>query len=439
MKFDGKNIGGRETGPIRFGFRGDEKLGQQYVPIARQFMGDLKRRMELSQIENKAVYQQEDFTTLPDGTVIYANSIFGGEGAADIDDVIIDTRKTVKKKKDVSWRCIGFVANAIAPDGGLATVIVKPPFGEDYQYIDTYSNEAPLKFRLTWQLMNGLIPTTYEADPAVDPAIDPDDWEWRGVPFFWVRHTVSESAPIFHTPFQGSVNPIPIADLIAENAAQPPAMSNISGIYQLLPAERNAKQHVGMVGKPINVTAGEVIYERSTSNAFSVVLPGKVKLTPDTVTWPAYQNQFGNARTVNYVGLINVWNGEAVASGPYTGTYIGDIGEGLNYTCYAKNEVTYNTDAISQLQLDADVPTGTYYVIGFPDIKIIALFESTGGDAGLKSFTFEATGFLTEAIKIEVGVWSAVMEDLVKRVDAVSKFTSEIDEQGLQRIHWVIT
>jgi len=108
MKFEDTHIGGRELGPVQFAFSGDDKAGQRLVNFGRTVLGNLKQRMQMA-----GVMAQETEVRLDDGSTVYASSILGQDGAADIDRVGIFVPVKEKKKKK-EFGDIGFVIHVYA-------------------------------------------------------------------------------------------------------------------------------------------------------------------------------------------------------------------------------------------------------------------------------------------------------------------------------------
>jgi len=451
MKFEDTHIGGRELGPVQFAFSGDDKAGQRLVNFGRTVLGNLKQRMQMA-----GVMAQETEVRLDDGSTVYASSILGQDGAADIDRVGIFVPVKGGKKKKVYWRCTGFVAHASqgASSGGFA-VYMRPPFGEDYEFLFTESSEATqINAWATEMLHGGTIPATYELNTDLGNW-NPTDHLWRGVPFYWIHATGSWIGKDFFNAYTGSVGPISAQQIVDMNASQPILLPRPGGVsqdgcdtvttdwtaeYQFSRTRRNERQHVSMVGKPKNIRSSGLTFEKSQRDGYIAVLSGSPTFEPDIASWQAFRDQYGTSRDIieDTIYFISGPNFNLNVCG--VDVVIGDRFSGSVYNIYARSSATTSAEPTEGFQLNgADVPAGLYRVLGFPDIDIYATFESTEGAVQTFVFRFTDLALLEEVIHIQIASGNFEAPTLaVQRVNEVTQFVSEISEEdGFQRIHWV--
>jgi len=144
VKHDDVNIGGIETGPVRFRFSGDEEAAKGLVGDARILLGDFKKYIQNHGMPDK-LYQHE-FEN-PNGSRILIKTILGSDGYEDRDEALIVV-PFVPIVKQGGRRCIGYIVQGIASEG-LAE-------NKYYQFYD-FSIETPTGKRLGYDADSGSI------------------------------------------------------------------------------------------------------------------------------------------------------------------------------------------------------------------------------------------------------------------------------------------
>lgn len=119
-----EELGGRETGAVRFRFSGDEAAARTYIGFGRKLLGALKQYMFFNDIG----YLYGDYT-LPDKTHIRVMS--NRIGLADQDEIWIAVTKGQKKKggRDI---CLGFIARLKCEGHKSLVLSIKAPGDEAY-------------------------------------------------------------------------------------------------------------------------------------------------------------------------------------------------------------------------------------------------------------------------------------------------------------------
>ena len=140
MKLDDIELGGRSTDLTRIRYSGDRDTAQQVIGKARVVLGQLKLSMQFNNI-------MQDWTrkVLPDGTVIHASSIKGGEGLHDIDNILIVTPEATEEKM-LKVMIYGYILTSSSgvyvelPSGAETGWVAKTSLGTDFQgqYLDDY-------------------------------------------------------------------------------------------------------------------------------------------------------------------------------------------------------------------------------------------------------------------------------------------------------------
>ena len=122
MRFEGDHIGGREVGPVQFSFTGDVNAGQQLVNFGRSVLGALKQRMQLGGLQS-----HNTEVRLDNGASVYASSILGQDGMADIDRVGIFVPVKREKKSVLKNICRGFIVHSkTLPGLGNSVMVIGP-------------------------------------------------------------------------------------------------------------------------------------------------------------------------------------------------------------------------------------------------------------------------------------------------------------------------
>lgn len=82
---DDIEIGGKEYGSVRFRLSGDEQASRQLIGFGRLVLGNLKRQMQLGELTQLSTRPLR----LKNGAIVQARSIFGEDGMADMDEILI--------------------------------------------------------------------------------------------------------------------------------------------------------------------------------------------------------------------------------------------------------------------------------------------------------------------------------------------------------------
>jgi hypothetical protein len=100
---------GKETGPVKFRFFGDEKAAQQYTGAGRAFLGKMKEFMRLSNIKS---YQADAQLKDNDAEVGAIRAKSNTNGLADIDEVWIIVPKLPKRKDMLEILILGYILSS---------------------------------------------------------------------------------------------------------------------------------------------------------------------------------------------------------------------------------------------------------------------------------------------------------------------------------------
>lgn len=103
MKYGDDEIGGKHIDHANMRFSGDEAKAREYIPIARNILGQLKRGMEFNKLD-----QNRRQIKLQDGTIIGVSSV---KGTADTDQIFIYHPPVSEQKKPESDYVIGFIVH----------------------------------------------------------------------------------------------------------------------------------------------------------------------------------------------------------------------------------------------------------------------------------------------------------------------------------------
>ena len=115
---DDVEIGGKEVGAVQFTFDGDVKQCQALVGIARNLLGNLKRRLQLG-----GLMQGQDQKELKGGGLIVVNSV---RGLADIDKAYIRVVVRDKLIPEGSIKCLGYIVQAFVDTTYFPFVVELP-------------------------------------------------------------------------------------------------------------------------------------------------------------------------------------------------------------------------------------------------------------------------------------------------------------------------
>jgi hypothetical protein len=119
-RIDDEEIGGLEYGPVRWRLPPGTPITPAMNHVGRLILGDLKRQMQLGEITQG----QSIIHTFADGVTVQAKSIFGEDGAADQDEIVV----TGGPLHDI---CLGFIVRITSKVKQHLILNIKEPVEED--------------------------------------------------------------------------------------------------------------------------------------------------------------------------------------------------------------------------------------------------------------------------------------------------------------------
>ena len=167
MKFDERDIGGREVGPVQMEIIGPRIFSEPHIGTAKNLLGSLKQRMGFNELkignDHKEMPKKEYKTTLLDAllsgaldneettitvdaeyasktfgalshqTTIDVSSIKGEDGQADIDSIKIVAESSFvgKHEEEKTARCTGYILQFFAYDFGSYDMTISLPSNKE--------------------------------------------------------------------------------------------------------------------------------------------------------------------------------------------------------------------------------------------------------------------------------------------------------------------